>query len=278
LPVDLYNGGMEHTTLHLLYSRFWHKFLYDLGLVPTIEPYQRRYSHGVVLAEDGRKMSKSFNNVIRPDDVITQYGADTLRVYEMFMGPFDQMISWSTKGVQGCWRFLNRIWQLFSDKEKVGQTSDKELITKLHQLIKKVGDDLEVMKFNTAVAAFMEFVNAWSEDKRVLSKKEAEIFLRLLAPLAPHITEELWEKLGHQKSIFLEKWPQYDERLIEEETWQLIIQVNGKVRDKIEVKKGVSEEEVKKLALSQEKIQKWLANKQPKKIIYIPNRLVNLVV
>ena len=278
LPVDLYNGGMEHTTLHLLYSRFWHKFLYDLGIVPTIEPYQRRYSHGVVLAEDGRKMSKSFNNVIKPDDVIKQYGADTLRTYEMFMGPFDQMINWSTKGVQGCWRFLNRVWQIFNNKQKIDTQTDKELLSKLHQLIKKVGDDLEAMKFNTAVAAFMEFTNLWTEEKRFLAKKEAEIFLGLLAPLAPHISEELWEKFGHKKSIFLEKWPQYDKKLIEEETWQLIIQINGKVRDKIEVKKDITEKEVKELTLAQEKIKKWLDNKKPKKIIYIPNRLINLVV
>jgi len=278
LPVDLYNGGMEHTTLHLLYSRFWHKFLYDLGIVPTIEPYQRRYSHGVVLAEDGRKMSKSFNNVIKPDDVIKECGADTLRVYEMFMGPFDQMINWSTKGVQGCYRFLNRVWQIFSDQQKIGSKTDKELLSKLHQLIKKVGDDLEAMKFNTAVAAFMEFVNSWTEDKRVLAKKEAEIFLRLLAPLAPHLTEELWETSGHKKSIFLEKWPQYSQKLIKQETWQLIIQINGKVRDKIEVKKDITEREVKELTLAQEKIKKWLTNKPPKKIIYIPNRLINLVI
>ena len=278
LPVDLYNGGMEHTTLHLLYSRFWHKFLYDLDLVPTVEPYQRRYSHGVVLAEDGRKMSKSFNNVIRPDDVIDQYGTDTLRVYEMFMGPFDQMINWSTKGVQGCWRFLNRVWQMFNDQQKIGSKTDKELLTKLHQLIKKVDNDLEAMKFNTAVAAFMEFTNAWAREKRVLSKKEAEIFLRLLAPLAPHISEELWEQLGHRESILKEKWPQYSQKLIEEENFQLIIQINGKVRDKIEVEKGISEKEVKELALSREKVQKWLNNKKPKKVIYIPKRLINLVV
>jgi len=278
LPVDLYNGGMEHTTLHLLYSRFWHKFLYDLKVVPTAEPYYRRQSHGVVLAEDGRKMSKSFNNVIKPDDVIKQYGADTLRIYEMFMGPFDQMINWSTKGVQGCWRFLNRVWQLFNDEKKFGPKTDKELLAKLHQLIKKVGDDLEAMKFNTAVAAFMKFVNAWTETQRTLTKKQAEIFLRLLAPLAPHISEELWNNLGHKKSIFLEKWPTYAQKLIEQETFQLIIQINGKVRDKIEVKKGISEKEVKELTLSQEKVQKWLGNKKPKKVIYIPNRLVNLVV
>jgi len=278
LPVDLYNGGMEHTTLHLLYSRFWHKFLYDLGFVPTSEPYQRRYSHGVVLAEDGRKMSKSLGNVIGPDEIVEKYGADTLRVYEMFIGPFDQTISWSAKGVQGCFRFLNRLWQLFGDVGKIGGRGNRELVSKLHRLIKKVSQDLETMKFNTAVAAFMEFTNSWAEEKQTLSKKEAEIFLGLLAPLAPHITEELWEQLGHQKSIFFEKWPQYDENLIKKETFQLIIQINGKVRDKLEVKQDISEEEVKKLALSQEKIQKWLAKKQPKKIIYIPNRLINLVV
>jgi len=278
LPVDLYNGGMEHTTLHLLYSRFWHKFLYDLKLVPTAEPYQRRYSHGVVLAEDSRKMSKSFDNVICPDDVIKEYGADSLRVYEMFMGPFDQTISWSAKGLQGCFRFLNKVWQIFNDKEKIDKTTSKELIAKFHQIIKKVDNDLENMKFNTAVAIMMEFINKWQEQKMVLSKQDAEIFLKLLSPFAPHITEELWEKLGNKKSIFKEKWPEYDKKLIQEQTWKLIIQINGKVRDKIEVKKGISEKEAKKITLSQDKVKKWLDNKKPKKIIYIPNRLINLVI
>jgi len=278
LPVDLYNGGMEHTTLHLLYSRFWHKVLYDLKLVPTEEPYQRRYSHGMVLAEDGRKMSKSFNNVVNPDDTITEYGADTLRIYEMFMGPFDQTISWSIKGVQGCFRFLNKVWQIFNNKEKIGKVSDKKLITKLHQLIKKVNDDLDNMKFNTAVAVMMEFVNAWSEDGKILSKKDAQAFLYLLSPFAPHIVEELWNKLGNKESIFKEEWPEYDKKLIQEETVQLIVQINGKVRDKIEIKIGLSEKEVQELILSQEKIQKWLDAKKIKKFIYIPNRLVNLVI
>ena len=278
LPVDLYNGGMEHTTLHLLYSRFWHKFLYDQKLVPTSEPYKRRYSHGVVLAEDGRKMSKSFDNVIKPDDVIDRFGADTLRVYEMFMGPFDQTISWSTQGVQGCFRFLSRVWQIFNDSKKIAKTTDQELITRLHQLIKKVDQDMEVMKFNTAIAAFMEFTNLWMEDKRSLSKKEAELFLKLLAPVTPHISEELWEKLGNKESVFLEKWPEYDEKLTQEENWQLVIQINGKVRDKIEVKKDISEEEVKELALSQDKIKEWLSGKEPKKIIYVPGKLINLVI
>ncbi len=278
LPVDLYNGGMEHTTLHLLYSRFWHKFLYDLKIVPTEEPYQRRYSHGVVLAEDNRKMSKSFDNVIRPDDVIKKYGADTLRIYEMFMGPFDQMISWSDKGVQGCFRFLNRVWQVFNNQQKISSQTSKELLPRLHQLIKKVDKDLEAMKFNTAVAAFMEFVNDWAEDKQVLSKEDTEIFLRLLSPLTPHLAEELWEKSGHRKSILLEPWPEHDKKLIKQETWQLIIQVNGKVRGKIEIKQGISEKEAGEVALSQDKIKKWLNGQKPKKIIYIPNRLVNIVV
>ena len=278
LPVDLYNGGMEHTTLHLLYSRFWHKFLYDIKVVPTLEPYQRRYSHGVVLAEDNRKMSKSFGNVINPDDVVLEYGADTLRTYEMFMGPFDQMISWNTKGVQGCFRFLNKVWQVFNNKDKISKTTSKELTTKLHQSIKKVTEDLEAMKFNTAIAILMEFVNSWMEQGKSLSKKDADTFLKLLSPFAPHITEELWEGLGYKRSISLEKWPQYDEKSTQEETWSLIIQINGKVRDKIEVQKGISEKEAKELALSQEKIKKWLENKKPKKIIYIPNRLINLVV
>jgi len=278
LPVDLYNGGMEHTTLHLLYSRFWHKFLYDLKLVPTAEPYQRRYSHGVVLSEDSRKMSKSFDNVINPDDVIKEYGADALRVYEMFMGPFDQTINWSAKGLQGCFRFLNKVWQIFNNKEKIGSITSKELTNKLHQVIKKVSDDLEDMKFNTAIAMMMEFTNKWQEEKMILSKKNAQMFLKLLSPFAPHITEELWEKLGNKRSIFLEKWPEYDKKLIQEKTLQLIIQINGKVRDKIEVEMNISEAEAKKITLSQDKVKKWLNNKKPKKIIYIPNRLINLVI
>jgi len=278
LPVDLYNGGMEHTTLHLLYSRFWHKVLYDLKLVPTEEPYQLRYSHGMVLAEDGRKMSKSFNNVVNPDDIITEYGADTLRIYEMFMGPFDQTISWSIKGVQGCFRFLNKVWHIFNNKEKIGKVSDKKLITKLHQLIKKVNDDLDNMKFNTVIAVMMEFVNVWSEDGKILSKKDAQAFLYLLSPFAPHIVEELWNILGNKESIFKEEWPEYNKELIQEETLQLIVQINGKVRDKIEIKIGLSEKEVQELILSQEKIQKWLDDKKIKKFIYIPNRLVNLVI
>ncbi|MFH0906772.1 MAG: leucine--tRNA ligase [bacterium] len=278
LPVDLYNGGMEHTTLHLLYSRFWHKVLYDLKLVPTNEPYQSRCSHGIVLAEDGSKMSKSKGNVINPDEIVSKYGADTLRFYEMFMGPYDQTISWSSKSVQGCFRFLNRVWQIFNNENKIGSKTEPELTHKLHQVIKKISEDLEEMKFNTAISAFMKFVNSWEKDKMILAKKDAEIFLILMSPFAPHIAEELWNGLGYKKSIFIEKWPKYDKELVKEKIRELVIQINGKVRDKIEVKDGISEKEINELVMSQEKVLKWLGNKKPKKIIYIQNRLVNLVI
>jgi len=278
LPVDLYNGGMEHTTLHLLYSRFWHKFLYDIGAAPTAEPYQCRYSHGIILGEGFEKMSKSKGNVVNPDQVIKSHGADSLRLYEMFMGPYDQAIEWSTQGLEGAYRFLNRIWQLFNQKDKITSSIDKETLTKLHQLIKKITSDLKEMKFNTAVAAFMEFANFWSEDKKTLSKKDAGLFLTLLACFVPHIAEELWEGLGNKKSVFLQSWPKADEKIAQEETFDLIIQINGKVRDKIQVSKNISEQEAKDLALNQDKIKKWLADKQPKKVIYIAGRLINLVV
>lgn len=278
LPVDLYNGGMEHTTLHLLYSRFWHKFLYDIGVVPTPEPYAKRRSHGIVLAEDGRKMSKSFGNVINPDEVVEGYGADSLRLYEMFMGPFDQAINWSTQGLEGCYRFLKRIWALFFNKNKIGEKTTKELLQKLHQTIKKVGDDLENMKFNTAVASMMSFVNLWQEKDNVLSKEDAEKFLKILAPFTPHICEELWQFLGHKNSIFKEKWPEYDPKLVKKETFELVIQINGKVRDKVEVDADISEEEAKKIVLKREKIKKWIGNQKPKKVIFVKGKLINIVI
>jgi leucyl-tRNA synthetase len=273
---------MEHTTLHLLYSRFWHKFLFDLGLVPIEEPYQRRRSHGVVLAEDGQKMSKSRGNVINPDDIVKNYGADSLRIYEMFMGPFEQAINWSTNGLLGCFRFLNRVWSIFNKKEKFGQPS-KEIKIKLHQLIKKVSEDLEAMKFNTAIAAFMEFINFWSVPEQKMSKEDAEVFVKLLAPFAPHLGEELWQQAicvnpRKSASIFLEKWPRCDERFIKEETFLLIIQVNGVVRDKIEMPVGVSEVEAKKAALESSRIKQHLAGKEIRKIIYIKDKLINFVV
>ena len=276
LPVDWYNGGMEHTTLHLLYSRFVYKFLYDIKVAPAPEPYQKRTSHGIVLAEDGRKMSKSFGNVINPDDIVKSYGADTLRIYEMFMGPFDQTISWSTQGVRGVYRFLEKVWKLTLNG--TGEKSSERVIRAIHKLNKKIDEDLEAIKFNTLIAAFMEFTNFWQENKKEVSKDIIERFLILLAPMAPHISEELWQNLGHKKSIFLEKWPEYDPTLVKEEIVTLIIQVNGRVRDKIEVEVDIPEEEARKLAFSREKVQKWIEGKEIKKVIFVPGKLINIVV
>jgi len=278
MPVDWYNGGMEHTNLHLLYSRFVYKFLYDIGAVPTVEPYNKRRSHGMVLAQDGRKMSKSFGNVINPDEVVKKYGADSLRLYEMFMGPYEEAINWSTEGLEGCWRFLKRIWVLFGNKDKIEKTTSKDLIQKLNYTIKKINDDLENMKFNTAVASMMEFMNLWSEKDNVLVKKDAENFLKILAPFTPHICEEIWANLGHKTSIFKESWPKYDEKLIKKETIELVIQINGKVRDKIEVSAEISKEEAEKLALASEKIKTWLKNQKPKVVIFVKGKLINIVI
>ncbi|MFH1462665.1 MAG: leucine--tRNA ligase [bacterium] len=276
LPVDWYNGGMEHTTLHLLYSRFIYKFLFDIGAVPTPEPYQRRTSHGVVLAEDGRKMSKSFGNVINPDEIIKEYGADTLRIYEMFMGPFGETIAWSTQGVKGVYRFLDKVWKLAMEDFK-GKESGPEILRALHKLNKKIDEDLESTKFNTAIAAFMEFVNLALEQKGKISKDTIEKMLVLLSPFAPHLAEELWEKLGRKKSISFEKWPEPDLSLMKDEIITLVVQINGKVRHKIEARADISEEEAKELAISQKKIKDWLLGKEIKKVIFVPGKLINIV-
>jgi len=290
LPIDLYNGGMEHTTLHLLYSRFWHKFLYDIGIVPTDEPYLKRRSHGMVLAADSRKMSKSLGNVVNPDEVIKQYGADSVRLYEMFMGPYDEAINWSTEGLEGCHRFLKRVWALFNNKQKISSKTSQELVQKLHYTIKKVGDDLENMKFNTAISSMMEFVNLWQGGKNILSKRDAENFLKILAPFAPHIAEELYQ-IGSSrrggpgnlrkfvfKSIFQEKWPKYDPALIKEKEIVLVVQINGRLRDKVKIEADLPREEVEKIILEREKIKKYLTNQKIRKIIFIPNKLINLVI
>jgi len=277
LPVDWYNGGMEHTTLHLLYSRFIYKFLYDIGIAPTPEPYQKRTSHGMILAEDGRKMSKSFGNVINPDDIVKEYGADTLRVYEMFMGPFNQTIAWSTRGMKGVNRFLNKAWKLVLDCID-NLESSKRTIREIHKLSKKIDEDLEKMKFNTAIAAFMEFINFGSENKKEIGRDVIERMLILLAPFAPHLTEELWHQLGFKDSIHNQKWPRYEAKLAKEEIITLIIQVNGRVRDKIEVEVAVSEEKAKELAILSKKVQKWVSGKEIKKVIFVPGKLINFVI
>jgi len=278
MPVDLYVGGAEHAVLHLLYARFWHKFLFDLGVVSTKEPFSKLRSIGLVLAEDGQKMSKSKGNVISPDSIVKEYGADALRVYELFMGPFDQAIAWSTQGVKGVRRFLDRIYSLVSEagqREKSGPEVEKAV----HKLNKRVSEDIEKMKFNTAVSAFMEFINFASENKEGFGKEEAERFLILLSPFAPHLAEELWEKLGHEEgSIFNEKWPVFDQALAQEEKINLIVQVNGRVRDKIEVDSGISEENAKSLALASEKARKWMEGKEPKQIIFAKGKLISIVI
>jgi leucyl-tRNA synthetase len=278
MPVDWYNGGMEHTTLHLLYSRFWYKFLYDIGVIPKEcgdEPYKKRTSHGLILGEGGEKMSKSRGNVVNPDDIVARFGADTLRVYEMFMGPFEQAIPWDEKGVVGVFRFLERVWKL---QEKVGgKNGDKKIEKVLHQTIKKVGEDIEAMKFNTAVSQLMILTNALADEK-IISREAWQAFLKILAPLAPHLAEELWEELGNKKSVHLAEWPKYDPALIVEEEIDLIIQINGKVRDSIKVKAGISEEEAKKVAVESEKVKKWTDGQKIKKIIFVKGRLVNIVV
>jgi len=276
LPVDWYNGGMEHTTLHLLYSRFIYKFLYDIKVAPTPEPYQKRTAHGMVLAEDGRKMSKSFGNVINPDEIIKNFGADTLRIYEMFMGPFDQAIAWNTNGVKGVYRFLERVWSLTLECAKNEKSSD-EAIREIHKLNKKICDDLDKAKFNTPIAAFMEFVNFGYANKN-LGKDVLKRMILLLAPFAPHIAEELWERVGGTPSVFNNKYPEYDEKLIKEETITVIVQVNGKLRTTLQVDRNISEEDLKKLALQDPHVQKHTADKEIRKVIVVKGKLVNFVV
>ncbi|TFG35207.1 MAG: leucine--tRNA ligase, partial [Parcubacteria group bacterium] len=269
--------GMEHTTLHLLYSRFIYKFLFDIGVAPQSEPYQKRTSVGIVLTEDGRKMSKSFGNVINPDDIVKEYGADTLKLYEMFMGPFDQAISWSDKGVKGVYRFLERFWKLVLESLENKETGP-QITRALHKLNEKIDKDLEEMKFNTIIAAFMEFVNLATANKKEFGKDAIEKSLILFSPFAPHISEELWAKMGHKKSIILESWPRYDASLAKDETISLVIQINGKVRDRIEAAADISEKEAKKLAISREKIKTWLGDKEIKKVIFVSGKLINIVI
>ncbi len=293
MPVDLYNGGMEHTTLHLLYSRFWHKFLFDLGYVNTAEPYAKRRSHGMILAEDGQKMSKSRGNVVNPDDVIKKYGADTLRLYEMFMGPYGDAIPWSTTSLVGMNRFLERIWNLnvkcqMSNVKSISniQCQNSKLESLLHKTIKKVTEDIENLKFNTALSALMILLNEMSAyggsaeggEKTNLSKIHYSKFLILISPFAPHITEEIWEALGNKESIHLQKWPEYNPELAKEKEIILVVQINGKLRDQIKVMADISETDAKKLALESEKVKKWIEGKEIKKVIFVKGRLVNIVV
>jgi leucyl-tRNA synthetase len=271
LPVDLYNGGMEHTTLHLLYSRFWHKFLYDIGAAPTPEPYQKRVSHGMILAPDGQKMSKSRGNVLNPDDIVAEYGADVLRLYEMFIGPYDQTVSWDLNGVKGVARFIERLYNFknWTDKDA------KEVICLLHKTIKQVTSDIDSMHFNTAVSAMMIFANKITEAG--CTKESFKKFLIVLSVFAPHFAEEMRRELGEVESIFEKQWPSYDEKILNEEKIEIPVQVNGKVRDRLFVCREIDEEEIKKLALASEKVKKHLDNKPARKVIYVKGRLVSVV-
>jgi leucyl-tRNA synthetase len=275
LPVDIYFGGLEHTTLHLLYSRFWHQFLYDKKFVPTPEPYARRVPHGIILGPDGEKMSKSRGNVTSPDEIVKNFGADALRMYELFLGPHEATVSWKSEGIIGISRFLERVWRLFqetSDKGAIKGTSPL-----LHKTIKKITEDIETFRYNTAVSALMILLNDF--EKNGAGEEAKGIFLKLLAPFAPHIAEELWrEELGKKTSIHREAWPKYDAKMIKDETFALVIQVNGKVRDNVEATAGISESEANELALGREKIKNILGGAKPKRVIYVAGKLINIVV
>lgn len=272
LPVDWYNGGMEHTTLHLLYSRFWHRFLYDQKVVPTPEPYQKRTSHGMILGENGEKMSKSRGNVVNPDDIVRDYGADTLRTYEMFIGAFDLSASWSEDGVKGCRRFLERVWKLQGIMTEEEDYS-KDMEIKLHQTIKKVSGDFESLKFNTAIAAMMALINDFYK-KDAVTKGEYKTLLTLLNPVAPHITEELWEKIGGSGRLYEQAWPEYDEAKTVEATVEIAVQINGKVKVTIDIARDEAKETV--IAQAKEALGDRLTGNVIKEI-YVPGRLVNIV-
>ncbi len=281
-PVDVYFGGMEHTTLHLLYSRFWNLFLFDQGLVTEKEPYLMRIPHGIVLATDGEKMSKSRGNVVNPDEIVKKYGADTLRMYELFLGPHEMTVSWNERGIVGVYRFLNRVWEMKEGvkKEDEGEVLDKKSLERpLHKAIKKVSEDIENFRFNTAISALMIQLNEMEKWGFSAPKNVFENFVLLLAPFAPHMAEEIWQDvLGHKKSVHLEKWPEYDEKLIEEESVSIVVQVNGKARSVLSLPADSSEEEVKKLALADENTKKHLAGREIRKTIFVKNRLINFVV
>ncbi len=283
MPVDLYVGGTEHAVLHLLYSRFWHKVLYDLGFVSTNEPFKRLVNQGLILGEDGQKMSKSLGNVVNPDEVISLYGADSLRLFEMFMGPLEDVKPWSTKGVEGVFRFLNRVWRMLVEEngslnrsiQDIPLTADHEKL--LHQTIKKVTDDIETLNFNTAISQMMIFVNEFS-GMDAKPRYALELFIKLLSPFAPHITEEIWQKLGNKHSLVFESWPEYDVEKIKENNIEMVIQVNGKIRARQQVIVGLTEEEVKKLAFADAAVQKHIEGKQIVRIIFVQNKLINIVV
>ncbi len=275
-PVDWYNGGMEHTTLHLLYSRFWHKFLYDIGKVPTKEPYQKRTSHGMILGSNGEKMSKSKGNVVNPDDIVRDFGADSFRVYEMFMGPFDQTAPWSMESIRGCSKFLDRIWNM-QEILVEGDEYSKEFESMIHKAIKKITNDIEEMKFNTCVSTFMTMVNEFTRAKKI-NKAEYKTFLQLLNPFAPHMTEEIWERLGEKTEIAKTPWPSFDETKTIDDVIEVPVQINGKLKTTVTVPKDIEQSDIDKVVEENEVITKLLEGKTVIKKIYVKGKIYNIVV
>ncbi len=275
-PIDWYNGGMEHTTLHLLYSRFWNKFLYDIGVVPFSEPYKKRTSHGMILGENGEKMSKSRGNVVNPDDVVNEFGADTMRLYEMFIGDFEKAAPWNTASVKGCKRFLDRVWNL---QEMLTDSMEysKELEGVMHRTIKKVTEDIDALKLNTAIAAMMSLINEFY-DKKSVTRGELKTLVTLLNPFAPHITEEIWQQQGFEGQIAHTQWPVFDPEKCVDKTVELVVQVNGKVRAKLEVSADISKEDALRLAKEHSAVAALLEGKTLVKEIFVPGKLVNLAV
>ena len=276
MPVDWYNGGMEHTTLHLLYSRFWHKFLYDIGVVSTSEPYAKRTSHGMILGENGEKMSKSRGNVINPDEIVNEYGADTFRTYEMFIGAFDQATPWSMQGVKGCYRFLERVWALQFMLDK-NENYSPEMESSMHKAIKKVGEDIERMKFNTAIATLMALVNDFNKLGRI-TRGELKTFLQLLNPTAPHITEEMWSMCGFEGEIAYRPWPKFDVAKTVDDEIEIVLQVNGKIMEKMNIPSGLDKNSMEELIKSSNKLDELANGKTVVKIICVPGKLINIVV
>ncbi|MET0960234.1 MAG: class I tRNA ligase family protein, partial [Psychrobacillus psychrotolerans] len=282
LPVDIYIGGAEHAVLHLLYARFWHKVLYDIGVVPTKEPFQKLFNQGMILGENNEKMSKSKGNVVNPDDIVESHGADTLRLYEMFMGPLDASIAWSENGLDGARRFLDRIWRLFMNEDgsvsnKIVTANDGKLEKVYHQTVKKVTEDYEGIRFNTAISQMMVFINEAYKTPQV-PVEYAKGFVQLLAPIAPHLAEELWEKLGGTETITYVEWPTFDESKLVENEIEMAIQFNGKVRTKMVVSKDFTKDELEKAVLADSRVIEILEGKDIKKVIAIPGKLVNIVV
>jgi leucyl-tRNA synthetase len=282
LPVDIYIGGAEHAVLHLLYARFWHKFLYDIGVVPTKEPFQKLFNQGMILGENNEKMSKSKGNVVNPDEIVESHGADTLRLYEMFMGPLEASIAWSTNGLDGSRRFLDRVWRLFVEENgkissKIVELTEEDTLEKTyHATVKKVTEDYEGLRFNTAISQMMVFINdAYKAD--VIPKEYVEGFVKLLSPVCPHIAEELWEKLGNEGTITYQAWPMFDEAKLVEDEVEIVVQVNGKLKAKLYVPADATREKMEEIALADDAVKESIEGKTVRKVIAVPGKLVNIV-